>query len=112
MALLKFKAGVKVSKQAIISAAAINAANVLGITKDITVTSGNDSKHKKGSKHYTDEALDIRTKNLTRDEKHALCTAVQSRLGEDYQVFLEFEGGPQEHAHIEHDPKLARKLQR
>lgn len=107
MALLKYKAGVVVSRQAIIAAAVINAANVLGIKKDITVTSGNDSKHKSDSKHYTNEALDIRTKNLTANEKHALHTAVQARLGKHYQVFLEFEHGPQEHLHIEFDPRHA-----
>jgi hypothetical protein len=107
VALLKFKAGVVVSKQAIIAAAVVNAANVLGFSNSviITVTSGNDSKHKKGSKHYEDKALDVRTKNLTSDEKHALLNAVRERLGPDYDVILEFEGRANEHAHIEYDPR-------
>jgi hypothetical protein len=105
MALLKFKAGVVVSKQAIIAAATINAANALGLAGPITVTSGNDSTHKVGSKHYSDEALDIRTKDLTKMEKHALATAVKARLGLDYDVILESEGKANEHLHIEFDAK-------
>lgn len=105
MALLKFKAGVNVPAVCIIAAATINAANVLGIDKIITVTSGNDSKHKKGSKHYSDEALDIRTKNLTREEKHALKIGIAARLGLDYDVILESEGKMNEHLHIERDPR-------
>ena len=37
------------------------------IEKDIWITSANDSKHRKGSKHYEDNALDIRTRNLSLD---------------------------------------------
>ena len=61
MMLLKFKDGVVVSKQAIIAAATINAANVLGLEGHLVVTSGHDSVHGPHSKHYTDEALDFRT---------------------------------------------------
>lgn len=31
---------------------------------EVTITSGNDGKHMKNSKHYTDEAVDIRTKDM------------------------------------------------
>lgn len=103
MALLKFKPGVVVSRQAIIAAAVVNAANLLDIEQDIVVTSGNDSKHKKGSKHYSDEALDFRTKTLTKEQKHELTSAVRSRLGSDYDVILESEGKTNEHLHVEYD---------
>ena len=104
MALLKFKFGVNVRKTTIIAAAVINAANALGITKDITVTSGNDSQHKDNSKHYSEEALDFRTKNLTVGEKGLLVVAVRKRLGPDYDVILEAVGKANEHLHIEYDP--------
>ena len=103
MALIKFKSTVKVPKVVIIACAIINAANTLGLTHDIVVTSGNDSKHKVGSKHYSDEALDIRTKNIA--EPHKFASTIRRRLGPDYDVILEDEEGPNEHLHCEFDPK-------
>lgn len=104
MALLKFKTGVVVNRQCLIAAGVINAANQLGLTQDITVTSGNDSKHMAGSKHYTNEALDIRTKTLTPDQKHLLLETVKKRLGKGYDAILESEGKANEHLHVEFDP--------
>lgn len=103
MALLKFKSGVVVSQQAVLAAAIINAANQIGLTQDIVITSGNDSTHMKGSKHYSDEALDVRTKTLTPEQKHLFKATVKTRLGAGYDVILESEGGPNEHLHCEHD---------
>lgn len=104
MAFLKFKSGVVVSRQVILAAGIINAANQLGLIDDITITSGNDSTHMKGSKHYSDEALDVRTKTLTTDQKHLLKDTVKARLGPGYDVVLESEGGSNEHLHVEYDP--------
>lgn len=104
MSLLKFKSSVVVSRQAILAAGIINAANQLGLTEDIVITSGNDSTHMKGSKHYSDEALDVRTKTLTAEQKHLLKDAVKARLGAGYDVVLESEGGSNEHLHVEYDP--------
>ncbi len=105
MPFLRFQDSVVVPKTVIIAAAAINAATVVGIQEELLVTSGNDSVHMVGSKHYTDEALDFRTKTLTTAEKHALAVTVRGRLGRNYDVILESEGQPSEHLHIEHDPK-------
>lgn len=104
MSLLKFKAGVIVSQQAILAAAAVNAANVLKLPGDVTVTSGRDGTHMQNSWHYKDRALDFRTKHLDHDQKHAWVNATQTRLGKDYYVVLEFEGQPKEHMHGEFDP--------
>lgn len=105
MPLLKFKAGVVVPKSTIIAVAFLNAAHVLAIDTPLLVTSGNDSVHAKGSKHYTDEALDFRTKTLAADVKNQLLLAVRLRLGRDYDCLIEDFGGPNEHLHIEYDPK-------
>ena len=104
MALLKFKPTVVVPRVCIIAAAVANAANVLGLP-DMLVTSGNDSNHKKGAKHYSDQALDFRTKHLKREEKHALATAVRARLGLHDDVILESEGEVNEHLHVEWDAR-------
>lgn len=102
---LKFKAGVIVPKSAIIAVAFLNAANELALPVDQLVTSGNDSMHGHGSKHYDDHALDFRTKHLKRDDKRNLVKAVKRRLGRDYDVLLEDEGEANEHLHVEFDPK-------
>lgn len=102
---LKFAGNVVVSKATIIAAAAINSANVLGFKLDLWITSGNDGVHMRGSKHYEDAALDIRTKNLSKTDKHLLKDTIKSRLGRDFDLVLEDEDGPNEHLHVEYDPK-------
>jgi hypothetical protein len=102
--MIKLLETVKVPKSLVILAAVSNAATIIGILTTI-VTSGNDSVHMKGSKHYTDEALDFRTHDLLPAEKDDLCALALHRLGEGYQGFIEDRGGPNEHLHIEWDPK-------
>lgn len=98
MAFLKIKSGAVVSRQVIIAAAVVNAANSLDFHQDMMITSGNDSRHMPGSKHYTDEALDFRTKTLTKTQQRALADTVQRRLGRHYDVVLE-----SDHLHVEYD---------
>lgn len=93
------------SKQAIIAAALINAANELGLSVNMLVTSGNDGLHMRESAHYRNEALDFRTKHLTTAQKHELVAILRRRLGAHYDVILESEGLENEHGHAEHDPK-------
>ena len=102
MATIKLKATVKVPRTVVIACAVVNAATKLDLA-DMLITSGNDSQHMAGSKHYSDEALDFRTKHLTKSDKYALVDEVRNRLGADYDVILEFEGGANEHLHIEWD---------
>ena len=105
MSLIKFKSSVLVPRTVIIAAAAVNAANVLGFTETMFVTSGNDSIHSRGSKHYTDEALDFRTHHLSTAKKHAWKVEIKRRLGKSFDVILEDEGQPNEHLHVEWDQK-------
>src|SRR3990167_6654695 len=102
MSLLKVAPSVVVSRQVIIAAAVVNAANQLGLTVDMRITSGSDGEHKSDSLHYQNRALDFRTKHLDSNNKHLLAAAVKSRLGKDYDVILEDEDGPNEHLHVEH----------
>ena len=89
----------------LIAAATVNAANVLGLPYTMFVTSGNDSTHRRGSKHYTDEALDFRTKHLPSRVKQLLVAAVKQRLGRHFDVILEDLGKPNEHLHVEYQHK-------
>lgn len=105
MTFLHIKTGVLVSKQVVIAAAVVNAANALALNVDVWVTSGRDGKHLPESKHYTDQALDFRTKQILRDsDKQALAAMVRKRLGIEYDVILENVGEPNEHMHVEYDP--------
>jgi hypothetical protein len=102
MAQIKLKSTVVVPKVVIIACAVVNAATALELD-DMLVTSGNDSQHMPGSRHYRDQALDFRTKHLTTPQKHALAAEVRRRLGAHYDVILEAEGKPNEHLHVEYD---------
>lgn len=104
MSLLKLKETVIVPRTVIIAAAVINAANTLDLS-DMLITSGNDGIHMSHSKHYTDAALDFRTKHLAPEAKHLLLSTAKFRLGRDYDLVLEDENGPNEHLHVEYDPK-------
>lgn len=87
-----------------IAAAIINAANEMNLEKDMFITSGNDGKHMDGSKHYTYEALDMRSHHLTTVETNQFIRIIRRRLGKDYQVVYESPTLPNEHIHIEYDP--------
>lgn len=71
-----------------------------------TVTSGEDGSHMAQSKHYTGDAIDFRTKDvLNRNTLSAMVNLVRLRLGSDYDVLLESLNQPNEHLHVEYDPK-------
>ena len=69
----------------------------------MTITSGNDSIHKQGSKHYSNEAIDIRSKDMVNpiDVKNE----IKKTLGADFDVI--YEG---DHIHVEFDPKGAKRI--
>ncbi len=95
--MIKVKRGVT-PKNLVIAAAAANANQGLGF--DIVITSGTDSQHMVGSKHYTGEALDFRSQGVDKDALNLWVERVTERLGQDYQVIREAD-----HVHIEWDPK-------
>ena len=69
-----------------------------------TITSANDGTHGTLSLHYNGNALDFRTKDFYGN-KQALLLDLKERLGENFDVLLEDEGKPNEHVHLEYDPK-------
>jgi hypothetical protein len=71
-----------------------------------TVTSCNDSTHMKGSLHYSDRALDLRSKDLSELEKETIFNTLKTKLNPiGYDVIFEGKGVINEHFHIEYDPK-------
>ena len=61
---------------------------------------GNDGVHKKNSKHYNNEAIDIRTRDMSLNNKVLTQQWIKKWLGFNYDVVLETD-----HIHIEYDPK-------
>mgnify|MGYP001596234148 CR=1 FL=1 len=74
---------------------------------DVVITSANDGIHGAGSLHYRDCAVDIRTKNFaSQDTLRAFLNRLKLELGDsDYDFVHEDPGGPNQHIHVEYDPK-------
>ncbi len=64
------------------------------------ITSARDGRHRTGSKHYTGEALDLRTFYFNQMEQRDIHREIQQALGSDFDVILE-----DDHIHVEFDPK-------
>jgi hypothetical protein len=102
--LLQVKTGVP--RNVVILAAAVNvAAQNPSWVPPVVVTATTNGTHKKGSKHYVEGAVDLRSKHFgyARD-KQRFVALVLERLGPHYQGFLEAAGTPNEHFHFEYDP--------
>ncbi len=71
------------------------------------ITSGSEGRHKKGSKHYTYEAIDLRGNNITDKQMREVTEKLQKFLCCDYDVIAEFfpNDPNSDHIHIEYDPK-------
>jgi hypothetical protein len=66
------------------------------------ITSANDSSHDPHSRHYVDEALDLRTHAFaTPTARYLFQTALVARLGPQFTVLLEDEGTENEHLHCQ-----------
>lgn len=96
--MIKIKEGVT-PKNLVIAAAIANVAEILGVS--LVITSGTDSVHKTGSKHYTGEALDMRISNIPEALLPKVLAMLSARLGKGYEVIKEAD-----HAHLEYDPKV------
>ncbi len=84
---------------------------------ELIITSVNDSNHGYGSLHFSGGAFDARTKHIDNtkmkaayglsalDVKHRIWDAIRKNLGVEFDVLFEFIGLPNEHIHIEFQPK-------
>ena len=74
--------------------------------KVLTITSVNDGVHKTGSLHYSGNAVDIRSKVFKHElVEEAVRVFRASPDGPRYDLLLEASGTPNEHLHLEYDPK-------
>ena len=65
----------------------------------LVITSANDSVHAQKSRHYSNEALDIRTHNLKNPVE--VQKLLKSNLGEKFTVLFESPNTPNAHLHIQ-----------
>ena len=73
---------------------------------DAIITSARDGVHKKNSLHHRHRAFDLRSKHLNEDAKMRVFSKMKTDLSPfGYDILLEALGKPNEHFHIEHDPK-------
>ena len=80
----------------------LDAHPVQGQPADLVITSANDSRHKAGSKHYSNLAVDVRSKSFADATiKTAFVAALKKELGPNFTVLYESAGTPNEHFHIQ-----------
>jgi hypothetical protein len=72
---------------------------------DCIVTCGTEGKHSHTSLHPAGNALDFRTKHLDPPTKVKVLEGVQHGLPDEYDAILEDIRGPNEHLHVEWQPK-------
>lgn len=66
---------------------------------DLIITSVCDGPHEHVL-HYVGQAVDLRTKHLIPGDRIRLAPALQSMLGDQFDVILE-----DDHLHVEYDPR-------
>lgn len=67
----------------------------------LVITSGSDGAHMEGSKHYTGEALDVRSKTLNAKTRDGFIATLRAQLGPSFTVLLEDVGTANEHVHVQ-----------
>ncbi len=75
---------------------------------DCVMTSGNDSHHNRGSRHYIGHAVDLRSRHIaTLAIKRKIEEDIQEILEPlgDFDFFLEAVGTDNEHYHLQFKPK-------
>ena len=68
---------------------------------ELVITSVTDGKHSRGSLHYAGAALDLRTRDTSRETAKRITAALKKALGDDFDVVLE-----RDHIHMEYQAKL------
>lgn len=72
------------------------------VPRTVVITAGSDGAHTAGSRHYSGEALDIRSKTFADLEaKERFRRDYQAALGPKFRVLLEQVGLPAEHFHAQ-----------
>lgn len=105
MAIVRIKPGVRIGGlRAEMTVAVIAAKSIYDALGgyDLTITSGAEGKHQRGSRHYSGCAIDIRAKHLSEHHRAEAERELQLSLGLDYDVVY---NSKYKIFHIEYDPK-------
>lgn len=68
--------------------------------KEVVITSVIDGVHKRSSYHYGGQAVDLRTRNFSTENKEKAADNLRTALGDDYVVILE-----SDHIHVHFQPR-------
>ncbi|MFH1897405.1 MAG: hypothetical protein ABH886_04090 [Candidatus Desantisbacteria bacterium] len=68
--------------------------------RSAVVTYTTNGTHSPGSKHYTGNAIDLRTRDLATYQSEEIVRTLKNNLSRDYDIIFE-----SDHIHIEYDPK-------
>lgn len=100
--MLSLKPGVRINglKPEILLAIQIVHSVFVANKKNCVITSCVEGQHSRGSKHYSGNAIDVRTRHLLPTEREAIEADCRESLGAEYDVVFETT-----HLHIEYDPK-------
>ena len=70
--------------------------------ENLIITSINDGRHKADSKHYKNQALDLRSKNFKDEiDKYEFMSQLKAELGPKFTVIYEYPGDANEHFHVQ-----------
>ena len=101
MALLKFGVNPFLGDIILRALPKIDAVHRRVIGREAIITSANDGQHMKGSLHYQDRAIDLRTYDIKPMTKvNELVSELKKALGQDWDIIDE-----KTHIHAEYDPK-------
>lgn len=111
--MISYKHGVRVRRRTlalqVLENAALQTRDELGYPQEVHITSINDGSHSRNppSRHYSDEAIDIRTKGPAKNDmgsrtrKLAFRKRMEELAGAKFRVLYEKDGQPSEHIHAQ-----------
>jgi len=103
--MLRFKAGVSLQGIQPEIVATFQTVEAAFAPKEAVVTSAKDGRHKRGSLHFSGNAIDLRVRHLVEGEAVRIHLTIKTALTDEYDVLHEYIGTDDEHIHIEFQPK-------
>jgi hypothetical protein len=76
-----------------------------GVSGNTVITSGNDGRHSLTSLHNDNSAVDARSRDVPRGVMETIVEQMRKALGIDFDVLWEKRDQPNEHLHIEVQPR-------
>jgi hypothetical protein len=98
--MIRYKPGVKIQGIQPEILATYNVIESAFSPKTAVITSAKDGRHKRGSLHYSGNAIDLRTRHLVAGEPEKILLLLREWLTDEFDVILE-----KDHIHLEFQPK-------